>query len=66
MDFDYFNSHVYLVEYAAVTPLCHYQPYMLLCLISVLFYSNMNEADAQPAHVAQQKVGNHAIAHTEG
>ncbi len=66
MGFDYFNSHVYLVEYAAVTPSSiPYQPYMLR-LISVLYLQQMNEADARPAHVTQQKLGHRAIAHTEG
>ncbi len=66
MGFDYFNSHVYLVEYAAViTFFVNTSP---TCFVSFQYsiYSNMNEADAQPAHVAQQKLGHRAIAHTKG
>jgi hypothetical protein len=65
MDFDYFNSHVYLVEYAAVITFVDTSP---TCYVSFQYsiYSNMNEADARPAHVAQQKLGHRAIAHTKG
>jgi hypothetical protein len=53
MGFDYFNSHVYLVKYAAVITFVDTSP---MCYVSFQYsiYSNMNEADAQPAHVAQQ------------
>jgi hypothetical protein len=38
------------------------------CYISFQYsiYSNMNEADARPAHVAQQKLGHCVIAHIKG
>ena len=51
MGFDFFNSHMYLMEYAGVatfvdtTPTCYF-------LFQYSIYSNMNEADAQPAHVS--------------
>ena len=51
MGFDYFNSHVYLVEYAGVKT---FVDTSLTCYVSCQYsiYSNMNEADARPAHVA--------------
>ena len=47
----YFNSHVYLVEYAGVTTFVDTSP---TCYVSFHYsiYSKVNEADARPAHVA--------------
>ena len=38
------------------------------CCVSFQYsiYSNMNETDARPAHIAQQKLGHCTIAHIEG
>ena len=43
-------------------------PCLPTCYVSFQYsiYSNMNEADARPAQVTQQKLGHCAIAHTEG
>ncbi len=51
MGFDYFNSYVYLMEYAAVTTFVDTSP---ACYVSFqyLIYSKVNEADTWPAHVA--------------
>jgi hypothetical protein len=65
MGFDYFNSHLYLVEYAAVTIFVNTSS---TCYVSFQYsiYSNMNEADAWPAHIAHQKLDHRAIAYTKG
>jgi hypothetical protein len=65
MNFDYFNLHVYLVEYAGVTTFVNTSP---TCYVSSHYsiYSKVNEADAWPAHVASQKLGHRAVAHTKG
>ncbi len=65
MDIDYFNFHVYLVEYAGVTTFDDTSP---TCYVSshYLIYSKVNEADARPVHVAYQMLGHCAVAHTEG
>ncbi len=51
MDIDYFNSHVYLVEYAGGTTFVNISP---TCYLSSHYsiYSKVNEADARPAYVA--------------
>jgi hypothetical protein len=51
MDFDYFNSHVCLVGYAAVITFVDTSP---MCYVSFKYsiYSKVNEADSEPAHVA--------------
>jgi hypothetical protein len=48
--FPYFNSHVYLVEYAGVTTFVDTSH---TCYVSFHYsiYSKVNEADAWPAHI---------------
>ncbi len=48
MGFDYFNSHVYLVEYAGGTTFVNISP-TCYALSHYLIYSKVNEADARPA-----------------
>jgi hypothetical protein len=38
---------------------------IVVVLIDLNKKYNMNEADARPAHIAQQKLGRSAIAHTK-